>query len=144
MLSPPIFQSLVKRSNNSSGLSEVSKEKPSLDLEELAFSYIDPKRYKVRHLPAQIADKVFLNPIMENNMAGKKTNISKIRKGSYSFAQLLYLLWASRQTSKDSNLSRIPAFPEPCAKSCRRWKPSVKKVLTWVLKSSSVFLQPLH
>lgn len=82
MPSPPIFQSLVKRSNNSTGLLEVSKEKPFLALEELAFSYIDPKQCKVIHFPAQIADKVLLNPIIEDNMAGKKTNIGKIRKGS--------------------------------------------------------------
>lgn len=82
MFSPPIFQSLVKRSNNSAGLSEVSKEKTSLDQKKLAFSYTDPKRCKVIRFPAQIADKVFLNPIMENNMAGKNPNISKIRKGS--------------------------------------------------------------
>lgn len=63
-------------------------------LEQLAFSYIDPKQGKVIHFPAQIAD-VFLNPVMENNLAGK--NISKIRKGRSSSSQLLYLLWAFKE-----------------------------------------------
>lgn len=58
---------------------------------------------------------------MENNMAGKKTNIKeKKKKGNKGLFPATVLALGIKEDIKDSNLSQNPAFPKPCAKSCRR------------------------
>lgn len=125
MLSPLISQSLSKRANNSTRPFRGQHRKTISRPEELGLlshrpqAIRSPKQYKFTHLTAQIAEKVCLT-WKTTWLAKRQILRKKKKKGNKGLFPATVLALGIKEDIKDSNLSQNPAFPKPCAKSCRR------------------------